>query len=313
MKNQATATLIARETEDIMFNLQAHRYDEQPPVPTRTSSTLTVVALTSSDTSEVMSFLNIRPVHTVVMASFIRDNGIVSELNRGTFYGYRNQEGNLEGVALLGHSTLIEARTEDAMFAFATKAKNDRIAINLIMSEHEDALKFWQYYAGAAEPRLTCTELLFETAFPMLVRECEWEIRTARLEELEPIAEAHAEVAFIETGIDPMARDREGFLKRVARRIEMGRTFVVFEDGRLLFKADIIAEADGIIYLEGIYVAPEYRGKGIGSKCLSRLTLMLLERSDRVCMLSNVRFEHAHRSFKKAGYQVTGRCTTLFV
>jgi len=272
-----------------------------------------IAVLTESDITEVKAFLNIRPVHTVVMASFIHDNGIVGELNRGTFYGYRNQDGTLEGVALLGHSTLIEARTEAAMFAFATKAKSERIAINLIMSEHEDAWKFWQYYAGASEPRLTCTELLFETAFPMLVRECEWDLRTARPEELEQIAEAHAEVCFIETGTDPLVRDRKGFLERVARRIEMGRTFVVFENGKLLFKADIIAEADGIIYLEGIYVAPDSRGKGIGSKCLSKLTLKLMERCEKVCMLSNVRFEHAHKSFQKAGYRVTGQSTTLFV
>jgi predicted GNAT family acetyltransferase len=93
----------------------------------------------------------------------------------------------------------------------------------------------------------------------------------------------------------------------------MGRTFVVFENGKLLFKADIIAEADGIVYLEGIYVASEHRGKRVGSSCLSKLTLRLFERAEKVCMLSNVRFENAHRSFQRAGYRVTGRCTTLFV
>ena len=35
----------------------------------------------------------------------IRDNGIVSSLNRGTFYGCRDLNGNLEGVALVGHAT----------------------------------------------------------------------------------------------------------------------------------------------------------------------------------------------------------------
>jgi Predicted acetyltransferase len=272
-----------------------------------------IARLTDGEVAEVTAFLNIRPVHTVVMASFIRDNGIVSELNRGTFYGYRNSRGDIEGVALLGHSTLIEARSEEAMLAFATKAKNEKVTMNLIMSEHEDALKFWQYYAGSSEPRLTCTELLFETNFPMLVRVCDLDLRTADLDEIEQIAEAHAEVTFLETGVDPMVRDRKGFMERVARRIEMGRTFVVFDGGKLLFKADIIAEADGIVYLEGIYVAPDARGKGVGSKCLSRLTRMLLDRAEKICMLSNVRFENAHRSFENAGYRVTGRCTTLFV
>ena len=283
------------------------------PIFVPTAPLLNVESLGEMDTQEVLTFLNVRPVHTVVMAGFIRDNGIVSDLNRGCFYGYRDREGKLEGVALLGHSTLIEAHSEDAMLAFAKKAQQDRTAINLIMSEHDDALKFWRYYAGAAEPRLNCTELLLETGFPMLVRDCGWDVRSARPEEIEQVAKAHAEVAFIETGSDPMVRDKEGFLERAARRIEMGRTFVVFENGKLLFKADIIAEADGIIYLEGIYVASDRRGEGIGSACLSRLTLMLLERAERICTLSNMAFEHAHRSYQKAGYRITGRCATLFV
>ncbi|HYJ89978.1 MAG TPA: GNAT family N-acetyltransferase [Pyrinomonadaceae bacterium] len=274
---------------------------------------LDVVKLTEADRAEVLDFLNIRPVHTVVMASFIHDNGIESGLNRGTFYGYHGDNGELEGVALLGHCTLIESRSDRAMAAFAQRAKIDRTRINLIMSEHEAALDFWQWYAGSAKPRLNFTELLFETSFPMLVQECEWDIRLARTEELEKVAEAHAEVVFIESGRDPMVNDREGFLQRVARRIEMGRTFVVFDGDKLIFKADIVAEADVIVYLEGIYVAPDLRGRGVGSRCLSKLNLVLLERSDRVCMLSNERFTGARKSFEKAGYRVTGRCTTLFV
>src|SRR5262249_22754210 len=129
--------------------------------------------LTNKDKKEVLAFLNVRPVHTVVMASFIHDNGMESELNRGAFFGYRNLKGKLEGVALIGHSTLFEARTGEAMAAFALKAKADRTKINLIMSEHEAALDFWRWYAGVAQPRLNFTELLFETAFPLLVQQCE--------------------------------------------------------------------------------------------------------------------------------------------
>ena len=70
-----------------------------------------VSELLLGDTQEVLDFLSIRPVHTVVMTSFINDNGIASELNRGKFYGYRNADGEIEGVALIGHSTLVEARS----------------------------------------------------------------------------------------------------------------------------------------------------------------------------------------------------------
>ena len=56
-----------------------------------------VVELTENERIEVLTFLSVRPVHTVVMSSFIADNGMVSELNRGKFYGYRGIHGGLEG------------------------------------------------------------------------------------------------------------------------------------------------------------------------------------------------------------------------
>ena len=270
--------------------------------------------LTERDREEVLRFLSIRPVHTVVMTSFVNDNGLQSELNRGKFYGYRNAEGKLEGVALIGHSTLVEARSDAALRAFAYKAKTAETPLHLIMSHGSAAETFWKYYGdGITEPRVTCVERLFEVSLPFMVRESDADIRTATMEELIPVAEAQAEVAFMECGVDPMKKDREGFLNRVARRIGQGRVFVVFEDGHLVFKADIIAETDRSIYLEGIYVAPEHRGKGIGSECLAVLTLRLLDRADNVCLLSNVEFENAHKSFVRAGYKATDECTTLFV
>ncbi len=273
-----------------------------------------VTELRQEDTKEVLNFLSFRPVHTVVMASFINDNGIVSELNRGKFYGYRNGNGTLEGVALIGHSTLVEARSDKALKALAITARSSETPIHLVWSNGNAAETFWQHLTdGLTEPRLTCTENLFEIAFPFAVQKSEWQIENATMEHLLPVAEAQAEVAFMESGVDPMLKDRDGFIKRVARRIQQNRVFVVTDGDQLVFKADIIAETEDVIYLEGVYVNEKYRGRGVGSECLSVLSLELLNRTENICLLSNVDFEGAHKSFFKAGYKNTDRCTTLFV
>ena len=273
-----------------------------------------VERLTENDRIEVLGFLSVRPVHTVVMTSYIVDNGIESDLNRGTFYGYRNASGTLDGVALIGHSTLFEARTPAATTAFAHVARGSETPIHLIMSAGDAATEFWNSYSNVlTEPRLTCTELLFEVGFPFHVQKCDREIRKATAEDLIPVAEAQAEVAFIECGVDPLLKDRAGFLKRVMRRIEQGRVFVVVENGVLVFKADIVAQTGQTAYLEGVYVAPQLRGHGIGSTCLAQLSLDLLSSFDNVCLLSNVNMKAAHRSFTRAGYKVTDKCVTLFV
>lgn len=270
--------------------------------------------LTTENTAEVQAFLSARPVHTVVMSSFIADNGIESELNRGKFYGYRNAAGELEGVALIGHSTLVEARSDEALRALAVTARTSKTPIHLVMSSGDAANDFWQEMTdGLTQPRLTCTEALFDVSFPFPVRKTDRKVKNADMSHLIEVAEAQAEVAFVECGVDPMVRDREGFLKRVARRIEQNRVFVVTEGDEVVFKADIIAETAEVIYLEGVWVNERYRGQGIGSECLAALTLELLNRAAHICMLSNVEFKGAHRSFEKAGYKSTDHCTTLFV
>jgi GNAT superfamily N-acetyltransferase len=273
-----------------------------------------VETLTENNRTEVLNFLKARPVHTVIMTSFIRDNGMESADNRGKFYGYRNSAGELEGVALIGHATLIEARSEESLEAFALKAQTSETPIKMMMS-HGDAIeRFWNYYAAPGQkPQHNFKELLFELNFPFFVQNCEWDVRPARAEELEEVAQAQAAVAFMESGIDPMVKDREGFLKRCLKRIEKQRTFVATENGKLIFKVDVMSETETVVYLEGFYVAPEYRGRAVGSKCLAKVSLELLNRVRHVCGLSNAEFTGVHRSLNKAGYKNSDYCQTIFV
>src|ERR1044071_2758558 len=78
-----------------------------------TFESVQVERLTNNDAVEVLEFLAQRPIHTVAMMSMIHDNGIVSAFNRGTFFGCRDLKGQLEGVALVGHATLMETRSEE--------------------------------------------------------------------------------------------------------------------------------------------------------------------------------------------------------
>jgi hypothetical protein len=104
-----------------------------------------VETLTENNRTEVLDFLKARPVHTVIMASFIRDNGMENADNRGRFYGYRNSAGELEGVALIGHTTLIEARSEEALKAFdeAHMPGMTRVAVVNAEGEILDCRPLW--------------------------------------------------------------------------------------------------------------------------------------------------------------------------
>lgn len=270
--------------------------------------------LTENDKQEVLNFLAQRPVHTIVMTSRLHDNEIESDQNRGRFYGYRNTSGNLEGVALIGHTTLVDVRSEEALIALAITARESKTPLHIMMSDGDSIESFWDYYSGGTkQPRLVCSERLFEIKFPVPVREYVPGLRRATEAELIQIAEAHAEIALEESGVNPMVKDREGFLKRVLRRINQGRNWAVVDDeGNLIFKADIVAETPDVNYLEGIYVHPDYRGKGIGANCLSQLSRILLEKVRHVCLLSNENSSGAHQVYLKAGFKSQDCCVTIF-
>src|SRR6185295_294388 len=71
------------------------------------------VLLDEDSRTEVLKFLERRPIQTAMLTGLIRDNGLRNRFNRGDFYGCRNQRGEFEGVALIGHATLFETRSEE--------------------------------------------------------------------------------------------------------------------------------------------------------------------------------------------------------
>ena len=276
-------------------------------------SDVTVAALTAGTEKEVIQFLSQRPLHTVAMLSLIRDNGLVSPLNRGTFYGCRDANGYLEGVALIGHATLLETVTSRALRALAEVAR-DCPNTHMIMGEQDRINELWSYCANAGQQmRLACTESLLEFSYPIEVHAEAPELRLATKDELDFVLPIQAEMAFEESGVDPREVDPEGFRRRCLRRIEQGRTWVVIEDGKLMFKADIISETSDVVYLEGVWVNEEKRSNGYGASCMSELSRSLLERAKSVCLLVNYKNTNAQAFYRRCGYQFRATYLTIFL
>jgi len=263
--------------------------------------------------NEVLEFLAARPTHTVFMSGLIRDNGLLSPHNRGSFYGSRSQSGQLEGVALIGHATIIESHTENSLAGFARLARNCQNA-HLIRGERESINTFWKYYASVGqEPRLICRELLYEQRAPADSSDSIDDLRPATLNDLEKVLSVNASMAFEEGGISPLQRDPGGFRSRTARRIEKDRVWVWIQDNRLIFKADVVSETPQVTYLEGIHVHPEERRKGFGLRCLTKLSSILLARSQSICLTVNHRNKKAIAFYSKAGYQFHSHYETIYL
>lgn len=273
---------------------------------------LTVERLPSGCKGEVLAFLAARPIHTVILAGMIRDNGLVSELNRGAFYACRDSAGNLEGIALIGHVTMVETNNEQALQLFAQLAQKHQHA-HLILGEQEKAEQFWQFYRPAGQSmRLICRELLLEQRWPVEVHDSV-NLRRATLAEIDQVTPVHAQMAFDECGINPLETDPDGFRKRIARRIEQGRVWVWMDESRLIFKADVVSDTPEAIYIEGVYLSPRDRGKGFGVRSMSQLACNLLPNTKSLCLLVNEQHQPAQECYYRAGYKLRSSYDTIYL
>jgi predicted GNAT family acetyltransferase len=247
------------------------------------------------------------------MMGLILDNGLSSPLNRGDFYACRDTTGQLEGIALIGHATLIEAHTKAALEAFAHLAQNNP-GTHLVRAEQEIIESFWNFFTPVScTPRAVCRELLLEQRESVLAYEPVEDLRPATLDDLEAVIAVNASMIFDECGVNPLDTDLAGFRQRTARRIEQGRVWVWIRDGRLIFKTDVMFVTPDATYLEGVYVNSQERGKRYGLRCFSQLCHRLLADTRSICLLVN---EHNHTAinfYYKAGYKLQGCYDTIYL
>ena len=113
-----------------------------------------------------------------------------------------------------------------------------------------------------------------------------------------------------EVGEAPQSND---FRARAIELISMGRTYIRRERDQLLFKADIGAIGAGALQIHGVWVAPEFRGQGIGSHGMASVVRMSKNFAPIASLYVND-FNHAARaSYKKVGFIEVGTFTSIFL
>ena len=128
-------------------------------------------------------------------------------------------------------------------------------------------------------------------------------LRPARLADLDLLVPACARAHEVELGIDPLARDADGFRWRTRTQIEEGRSWLWVEDGVILFKAEASAWTPEAVQLQQVWTDPAARGAGNGSRGLRDLIRLLLEQVPRVCLFVRADNEPAIRLYDSVGMQ----------
>jgi ribosomal protein S18 acetylase RimI-like enzyme len=293
----------------------AYKFDPDYTVQRQSTSPslpFDVSRLLPAEEDEVLNALAAPSLTNVIMSGLVRDNGLAGVANRGQFYACRNEENKLEGVALIGHTNFFEAFSENAIQAFATVARGEA-SINLLMGEHTAVQKFWNYYADEGQsPRLICPVLFLHRHAPFHGNESISGLRPATPADLEHVVSAQAAMAFETSGVDPLKKDPAGFRERYLRRIEKGRVWVLVQDGRLIFKTDIMADTPEAAYIEGVYVSPEERGKGIGRSCVNALGRILLQHTNAIYLFVEQENTRTRSFYLNLGFSIGAQYDLLY-
>jgi hypothetical protein len=257
--------------------------------------------LTEADRQAVLDFLSRRPVDSVILAGWIHDHGIISPQHRGVFYGSRDANGDLNGVAMIGRNLLFEAATDEAIEAFAKCARNCP-DVRMVFAEEEKLRTFWSHYQGDAPmPKISRHRQIISTG--EIADDVEGvELRVATRDELEQVVAAQAEMVLAETGVDPLEADAEGFRMRCLQRVDRGRVWVWMKDGELIFKTDIMTVTPETTYIEGLWVNPKERGKRYSTRGMASLCEKLRSGSNVVSGFVDAEHSLFRSLYRKAGF-----------
>ena len=116
-------------------------------------------------------------------------------------------------------------------------------------------------------------------------------LRAATERDFELLVPACAAAHEEEIGVDPMARDPDGFRWRTRSQIQEGRSWLWVEDGAIRFKAEASAWTPSAVQVQQVWVDPPERNKGYAQRGMRDLCRLLLRGVPTVCLF--VRPENA--------------------
>ncbi|MFN6965071.1 MAG: GNAT family N-acetyltransferase [Pyrinomonadaceae bacterium] len=270
--------------------------------------------LCESETDDALAFLAKRPLHNVILEGWLTDLKAGEKPTCGRFFKHRDENGLIDGIALIGKHTLLEAHRPAAIRAFAELAR-ERGDIKMFCAESPAFEIFWRHYSlSARRPRLAMSLSFLTISEPLHPIDASVRLRPAEIDDLDAVVDAHAGLVRMETFIDPRIADADGFRERCLARIRRGDVWLWRDDrGRLVFKLDIASRTRQALYCEGLWVAPELRGQGLGRRGLEAFCRRVLDGSNSVCLFADSRDDKLQRFYLRSGFLLSGRYKKIYL
>jgi predicted GNAT family acetyltransferase len=226
--------------------------------------------LDADDEAAVRDLLAIDPVGTCMLAGRVETHGTAAATLGAPLWGLHTGR-RLDAVCLAGANLIPFARpgTErEAAGAFAERARRAGRRCSTIVGPAASVLPLWELLAPSWGParEVRGRQPLLAIEGPPAVP-VEPRVRPVRVDELDTLLPAAVAMFTEEVGVSPTRVDGgAAYRARVAELVRAGQSLAWIEDGRVLFKADVGAVSRAACQLQGVWVAPQFRGQGIGQR-----------------------------------------------
>jgi predicted GNAT family acetyltransferase len=220
--------------------------------------------LNDRDREDVLALCDRGPVVNVFVSSRVHEAGLDPARLGGQIWGFA-PGGRLTSLCYAGANLVPVAATPAAVTAFAGRARLQGRRCSSIVGPVPAVRDMWDLlrpYWG--QPReIRDNQPMMAISGPPRA-DPDPLVRRVRPDELDVLLPASVAMFTEEVGVSPVGPDGgAAYRTRVGELIGLGRAFARIENGRVLFKAEIGAVTPGACQVQGVWVRPELRGRGL--------------------------------------------------
>lgn len=221
--------------------------------------------LDDRDLPALRRLLDTDPVAHCFVAARIEAVGVEPWRLGAEVWGYGG--GHLEAACFAGANLVPIGGSPAALRAFAERARRQGRRCSSIVGPAAAVDPLWEQlapYWGKPREVRRVQPLLATTAPPPVPTDPQ--VRRVQLDELDVLMPACISMFTEEVGTSPLGVDGgASYRARVRDLVAAGRAFARIEDGQVRFKAEIGAVSASACQIQGVWVRPASRGRGLGT------------------------------------------------
>lgn len=139
-------------------------------------------------------------------------------------------------------------------------------------------------------------------------------VRMVTIDDLDVYLPAAIDMFIGEVGVDPTAGDGgRSYRRRLTSLINAQRVFARFDDGRVVFKAEIGSLSRRVGQIQGVWVAPDRRGEGLGIAGTAAVAQAVKSHGRIPSLYVNSFNLTARAAYERVGFTEVGTFATILV